>query len=67
MPSRTRLCSAIFVSSVFLNLMLPALARVLPQIRSSSVVLPAPLGPITVTISPSFTCRRTPCTASTVR
>ena len=46
MPSRTRLCSAIFVSSVFLNLMLPALARVLPQIGSSSVVLPAPFGPM---------------------
>jgi len=32
--------SASFVISSFLNLMLPALARVLPQIRSSSVVLP---------------------------
>src|SRR3989344_4498983 len=46
MPSRTRLCSAMRVSSSFLNLMLPPVARVLPQIRSSSVVLPAPLGPM---------------------
>src|SRR5258708_22225999 len=45
-PRRTRLCSAMRVSSSFLNLMLPAVARVLPQIRSSSVVLPAPLGPM---------------------
>jgi hypothetical protein len=46
MPSLTRWCSAMRVSSVFLNLMLPALAAVLPQIKSSSVVLPAPLGPM---------------------
>ena len=46
MPRRTRWNSAMRVSSVFLNLMLPLLARVLPQIRSSSVVLPAPFGPM---------------------
>ena len=39
------MCSSSPVSSSFLNLMPPLLALVLPQIRSSSVVLPAPLGP----------------------
>jgi hypothetical protein len=46
MPERTIWYSGSLVISVFLNLMRPWLARVLPQIRSSSVVLPAPLGPM---------------------
>ncbi len=36
------------------------------MMAANSVVLPAPLGPITVTILPSFTFNETPCTASTL-
>jgi len=36
-----------------------------PMAAHSKVVLPAPLGPMTVTISPSFTSSRTWWTAST--
>ncbi|MFC6981547.1 hypothetical protein [Microbulbifer taiwanensis] len=35
----------------------PLLARVKPSSRRSSVVLPAPLGPMTVTISPGCSAR----------
>ena len=41
----------------------PLRARGLPQSVISSVVLPAPLLPISVTISPAFTCRLTPSSA----
>ena len=36
------------------------------MIAPSSVVLPAPFGPITVTMRPSSTASETPCTASTL-
>ena len=39
------------------------LARGLPHTVMSSVVLPAPLEPMRVTISPRRTCRLTPLTA----
>ena len=37
-----------------------------PMIADKSVVLPAPLGPITVTIWPGATASDTLCTASTL-
>ena len=55
MPARTIMCSGSRVISWFLNLMLPAEALVLPQMRSSRVVLPAPLGPMTTRSSPRST------------
>ena len=39
--------------------------RSMPIAAHSSVDLPAPLGPITVTISPALTLSSTPCTACT--
>src|SRR5476649_1796045 len=53
MPERTIWYSGSLVISWFLNLMLPVLERVLPQIRSSSVVLPAPFGPM-ITLNSSL-------------
>ena len=50
--------------SVPSSTMLPCLARGLPQMVISSVDLPAPLAPISVTISPGSTCRLTPFSAS---
>jgi hypothetical protein len=41
----------------------PVRARGLPQIVINSVDLPAPLAPISVTISPRATSRSTPCSA----
>ena len=35
--------------------MLPRIGRIRPEITRISVVLPAPLGPITATASPAFT------------
>ena len=43
--------------------MRPRAARGLPQIDISSVDLPAPLAPISVTISPATTSTSTPCSA----
>jgi len=47
--------------------MCPALAGVSPEIARSVVVLPAPLAPISVTISPSSTWRLTPRNAECAR
>src|SRR5216683_1037616 len=49
-PARTMRNSAIDVISMFLNLIEPLLAAVRPQIRSSRVVLPAPLAAVHVEI-----------------
>ena len=46
MPARTMVCSGRPSISRFLNFTLPLVARVLPQIMSSTVVLPAPFGPM---------------------
>jgi len=45
-PARTIWCSGRPTSSRLRKRMLPAVGRVLPQIMSSTVVLPAPLGPM---------------------
>ena len=42
------------------NSMLPVLERNSPETVWSVVVLPAPLAPISVTISPSLTSKETP-------
>ena len=40
--------------------MAPLRGRISPEITRISVVLPAPLGPMTPTASPAFTCKETP-------
>ena len=57
-------------STVGLAMVIPCsasvpLERSKPMAAHSRVDLPAPLGPITVTISPSCTLSSTPCTACT--
>ena len=49
-----------------LNMILPRLGRLIPWIERSVVDLPAPLAPISVTISPSFTVSEIPLMASIV-
>jgi hypothetical protein len=52
MPKRTISCSLRPVISWFLNLIEPSDTLVRPQIRSSTVVLPAPFGPMITRSSP---------------
>ena len=55
MPRRTISCSFQPVISWSLNLIEPPDTRVRPQIRSSTVVLPAPFGPMMTRSSPLST------------
>ena len=63
MPRRMMWCVDIWVMSSPSNRILPPLARGLPHTVINSEVLPAPLLPISVTISPWLTCRLTLFTA----
>jgi len=63
MPLRMIRCEGAWVMSCPSNRMRPALARGLPHTVMSRVVLPAPLEPMRVTISPGFTRRLTSFTA----
>ena len=63
MPSRERACGGIAVMSEPSNTMRPVVGATSPVIRLNSVVLPAPLGPITASASPPSTARLTLSTA----
>ena len=52
MPRRTRRQARSAVTSSPLKVMVPLDGRSRPEIMPTSVVLPAPLGPITALISP---------------
>ena len=60
MPSLTTLCGGVAVMSVPLKRIRPCRGRLRPWIERSVVDLPAPLAPISVTISPWRTCSETP-------
>ncbi|MNR05853.1 hypothetical protein D3C85_1219020 [compost metagenome] len=60
MPLRMMWCVSFWVMSSPSNVILPSRALGLPQTVISSVVLPAPLAPISVTISPWLTSTDTP-------
>ncbi len=63
MPARTWSWAGIVVMSRPSNSIRPALGRSSPWIVRSVVVLPAPLAPSRVTISPSKTSSEMPCSA----
>ncbi len=63
MPLRMMRCVGCWVMSSPSKRTVPPLARGVPHRVMSSEVLPAPLEPISETISPWFTCRLTPFTA----
>src|SRR4051794_17036795 len=63
MPRRASSCGRMRSSAVPSQLTVPASARTNPQITLNSVVLPAPLGPITPTTSPGPTVSETPSSA----
>ena len=63
MPLRMIRCEAKLVMFSPSNHTEPLLARGLPHTVISKVVLPAPLAPMSETISPRRTCRLTPLTA----
>ena len=56
-------CGVLPTSSVSLKRMLPELARYTPVIRLKTVVLPAPLGPMSPISSPSSSARLKPASA----
>ncbi len=64
MPSRTMSWLWVLSRSVPLNITEPDCAGTSPVMACSVVVLPAPFAPINDTISPSFTVRLMPLTAS---
>ncbi len=64
-PARARRSGDHPETSVPSRWMLPEPRRVKPVIRSSRVVLPAPLGPISPTTSPGATSKETSSTATT--
>ena len=53
-------CAGVATTSVPSIAMVPRVGRIRPEITRISVVLPAPLGPITPTASPALTSRLTP-------
>ena len=63
MRMRAISCVGRSVMSVPAKVMVPALARGVPKIVIISVDLPAPLAPISATISPSLTAIETPFSA----
>ncbi len=63
-PSSTRLCPGTPVMSSPANRICPAVTRRSPESVFRVVVLPAPLAPISVTISPSSTSIEIPRSAS---
>src|SRR5439155_2062734 len=65
MPSRATRCGGSPRSGVPSNVISPASGRWTPLTQLSSVVLPAPLGPITPSTSPSATSNVTPSSAAT--
>ena len=64
MPSRTMSCGAVSPISWPSKRIEPSRGGVSPEIERSVVDLPAPLEPISVTISPSSTSSETPLSAS---
>ena len=64
MPDLTMSCGRIPRTSLPANVIVPRRGRVMPWIDRSVVDLPAPLAPIRVTISPSFTVNEIPFRAS---
>ena len=65
MPSCTRRWAGMAARSSPSKRIDPALSGRTPEMVFNVVVLPAPLAPISVTISPSSTVRETPLIAST--
>ena len=63
MPSRTIFSAGMVVMSCPLNVIEPVRERRRPEMVRRVVDLPAPLAPISVTISPSFTLKETPWSA----
>ncbi|CPL38506.1 Uncharacterised protein [Bordetella pertussis] len=63
MPLRMMWCVSACVMSLPSKVMTPSRARGLPHTVMSKVVLPAPLAPIRVTISPCLTSTDTPLSA----
>ncbi|MCY1460239.1 hypothetical protein D9M71_777840 [compost metagenome] len=63
MPLRMMWCVSLWVMSSPSKVIVPCFARGLPQTVISSVVLPAPFAPISVTISPWLTSTDTPFSA----
>jgi hypothetical protein len=64
-PARTMRSGAARVMAAPSNAISPPLGRTRPEMVESSVVLPAPLPPMSATTSPGRTCseaRRTACT-----
>ena len=53
-------CAGVASTSVPSIAIAPLVGRIRPEITRISVVLPAPLGPITPTASPALTSRLTP-------
>ena len=64
MPWRTMSCGGVRVMSLPAKRIVPLRAGVRPEIERSVVDLPAPLDPISVTISPSSTVSEMPLRAS---
>ena len=64
MPSAARRSGGKRPMSRPFSAMRPALAAVMPEMRLNSVVLPAPLGPITACTAPVATCMSTASTAT---
>ena len=62
-PSLTIPCGAAFVMSRPRNVIFPRRGWLSPLIERSVVDLPAPLAPMSVTTSPSFTVREIPFSA----
>ena len=63
MPSRTICSAAVVVMSAPLNRTAPERGLRRPEMVRSVVDLPAPLAPMSVTISPSSTWKLMPCSA----
>ena len=64
-PRRARWCATSFVMSAPSKTMRPRSHASWPPSSDTSVVLPAPLGPISACTSPACTCRSTPAVATT--
>ncbi len=60
MPFFTIRCGAVCVMSSPWKRIFPCRGRLRPLIARKVVDLPAPFAPISVTISPGFTCSETP-------
>ncbi len=62
MPCWARWYMGKLVTSDWLSITRPALGSISPQVMRKLVVLPAPLGPSSPTISPASTWKSTPST-----